>query len=343
MRFGFIGCGLVAQFHGQAVNASEKAELVAVADVVPELAQKFAAQYRCEAAESIEALLARDDIEIVNVLVPNMYHGETAIRVAQAGKHVLVEKPPELTLEKVDAMMKACEEAGVFLGVVLQVRFRKAIEAIKAAIDAGRFGKLLQGDAYMKWYRGPDYYVPGTWRASQAAGAGVIVQHAFHYFDLLQYLLGPVKSVWARTLNLAHPQADLEDTVYAILDFENGAKGLVEGSTAFYPGTDIRIEINGENGTAIMQGERIIEWSFRDDQPEDEAIRAIGSEQIKTAAGGAADFAYFEHQYLIEDVIDAIRQKRPPRVTAASARDTLAIALAMYESGETGRTVELKG
>jgi UDP-N-acetyl-2-amino-2-deoxyglucuronate dehydrogenase len=340
-NFAVIGCGLVSDFHGKAINASPKAELVAAFDLMPERAQAFVEKYGGEAME-LDAMLAREDIDVVNVLTPNAYHEEYVLKAIRAGKHVLVEKPPELTLEKTDGMIREAEKAGVKLGVVLQCRFRTAIEAIKGAIDSGRFGRIIHADAYMKWFRPKEYYLKDGWRSSREQGAGVIIQHAFHYIDLLHHLAGPVDTVFARTNNLFHSQVNLEDTAIAILDYANGAQGIVQASTALYPGTDIRIEINGENGTAIMMGEKILTWAFKDERPEDEEIRKIGSQSAMTAATGAADFGYYEHQWLIEDMVDAIEANRDPRVTCTSARHTLAIALAMYESGDTGRAVKVK-
>lgn len=341
LGFGVIGCGLVSQFHGKAINAAEGARVVVAADMVKERAVQFAQTYGGKALDAIDRLFERDDVDVVSVLTPNAYHEEYVVKAAQAGKHVLVEKPPEMALEKVDRMIAAAEKGGVQLGVVLQCRFRKAIEAIKQAVDEGRFGRLVHGDAYMKWFRSTEYYSRDTWRSSRSQGAGVTIQHAFHYLDLLYHLMGPVQSVWARMTNLAHPHVELEDTAIALFKYANGAQGLLEASTALYPGTDIRIEINGENGTAIMQGERITTWAFKEEQEGDERIRKIGSEAIQTAATGAADFAYFEHQYLIEDMIQAIREGRPPRVTAQSARSSLEIALAMYASADSGREIAL--
>lgn len=341
LGFGVIGCGLVSQFHGKAINAAEGARLVAAADMVKDRAVQFAQTYGGKALDAIDRLFERDDVDVVNVLTPNAYHEEYVVKAAQAGKHVLVEKPPEMALEKVDRMIAAAEKGGVKLGVVLQCRFRKAIEAIKQAVDEGRFGRLVHGDAYMKWFRSTEYYSRDTWRSSRSQGAGVTIQHAFHYLDLLYHLMGSVQSVWARMTNLAHPHVELEDTVIALFKYTNGAQGLLQASTALYPGTDIRIEINGENGTAIMQGERITTWAFKEEQEGDERIRKIGSEAIQTAATGAADFAYFEHQYLIEDMIQAIREDRPPRVTPGSARGSLEIALAMYASADSGREIAL--
>ncbi len=341
LGFGIVGCGLVSQFHGAAINASEQAELVAAFDVNPERLDKFVGQYGGEKAASFEALLEDERIDVINVLTPNAYHAQFAIPAMDAGKHVIVEKPPEMTLEKTDAMIEAAKRNNVKLAISLQVRFRKPIERIKEAIDSGRFGRLLCGDTFMKWFRPTDYYLMDDWRSKREEGAGVTIQHAFHYIDLLYHLVGPVKRVEAKMTNVAHPQVKLEDTLLAFLEYENGAFGVVEASTGLWPGTDIRVEINGENGTAIMQGERMITWEFRDEQPEDEEIRRLGSEQIKTAAGGAADFAYFEHQYLIEDMIRAIVTDTQPRVTAESARGTLELALAMYKSADEGRPVDL--
>ncbi len=341
LGFGIVGCGLVSQFHGAAITASERAELIAAADLDEERLSKFVAEWGGEKAAGFEALLDDERIDVINVLTPNAYHAQFAVPALEAGKHVIVEKPPEMALEKTDAMIAAAEKAGRKLAICLQVRFRRAIEAMRAAIESGRFGRLLEGDVYMKWFRDTEYYLMDDWRSKRDQGAGVTIQHAFHYIDLLHHLLGPVRRVEARMTNLAHPEVQLEDTLKAFLEFESGAEGLVEASTALWPGTDVRVEINGEDGTAIMQGERIDTWRFRDERADDDDIRAIGTEVQATAAGGAADFAHFEHQWLIEDMIDAIAEDRQPRATAASARHSLEIALAMYRSADNDEVVEL--
>jgi len=339
--FGIIGCGLVSAFHGKAINATEEARLVAAVDLDRQRLDNFCAEYGAEAAPSFEAMLADDRIDILNVLTPNAYHAQFAVPAMQAGKHVIIEKPPEMTLEKVDQMIAARDQNGVKCAISLQVRFRKPVEAIKAAIASGRFGRLLHGDTYMKWFRATDYYLMDDWRSKREEGAGVTIQHAFHYIDLLHHLMGEVASVRAYMYNLAHPEVELEDTLLAFLEYGNGAKGVVQGSTALFPGTDVRIEINGENGTAIMQGERIVVWDFKDEQPGDEEIRSVGSEAVKTAAGGAADFAYFEHQYMTQDLLDAIKSDGEPRVTLETARGSLEVALAMYRSADNDEAVSL--
>lgn len=341
LGFGLVGCGLISAFHGKAIQATAGAALIAASDPQQERLDKFCGEYGCEAASSFEALLEDPRIDVINVLTPNAMHAQFAVPAMQAGKHVVIEKPPDMTLEKVDAMIAARDAAGVQCAISLQVRFRKPIQAMYDAIQQGRFGRLYYGGAHMKWFRDTAYYLSDDWRSKRDQGAGVTIQHAFHYIDLLHHLLGEAEAVEARMFNLAHPDVALEDTLQGFIDFQNGAKGLVEASTALWPGTDIRIEINGENGTAIMQGERITTWKFREEQPGDAEMTQIGDAAVKTAAGGAADFAFTEHQYMIEDMCRVIREGGQPWVTLEKARGSLEIALGMYKSADEGGKVEL--
>jgi predicted dehydrogenase len=180
-----------------------------------------------------------------------------------------------------------------------------------------------------------------AWRMSRRSGAGVTIQQAFHYIDLLQYIVGPVARVQARMNNLAHPGIELEDTLLAFVDYSNGAQGVVQASTALWPGTDIRIEVNGENGTAIMMGERIEAWKFRDEREEDATIRQYGSAGVATGATGAADLGFYDHQVVIEDMVAAIERGVSPMITLESARITLEWALAMYQSAKQNVPVDL--
>lgn len=334
LGFGLVGCGLISQFHGKAIKAADGAELIAATDPQADRLQKFCADFGCEAAASFEALLADPRIDVVNVLTPNAMHAEFAVPAMDAGKHVVIEKPPDMTLAKVDAMIAARDRNRVKAGISLQVRFRKPIEAIKGAIDSGRFGRLYYAGGHMKWFRDTAYYFSDDWRSKRDQGAGVTIQHAFHYIDLLHHLMGEVDTVSAKMFNLAHPDVQLEDTLQGFLGFSTGAKGIIEASTALWPGTDVRIEINGEHGTAVMQGERLVTFKFREEQPGDADWLQVGNAAAKTAAGGAADFAFTEHQYMIEDFVRAVNEDGSPRVTLESARGTLEIALAMYESAD---------
>lgn len=339
--FGLVGTGLVAPFHAKALLNSTKGRLVAAVDVNAERLAKFTGEFGCAGYQSLEEMLDNPEIQVINILTPNHLHYQAVMAAAARGKHILVEKPPAMSLREVDEMTAACAKAGVKFGVVLQCRIRKPIQAMRKAIADGRFGRLLHADAYMKWFRSEEYYQMDAWRSSRRSGAGVTIQHAFHYIDLLQYLMGPVKKVYARMNNLAHPAVELEDTLLAMVDYENGAQGIVEASTGLWPGTDIRIEVNGTDGTAIMVGERMTMWKFKDEQPEDDEIRALGSAAVATGATGPADFAFFDHQTVIDDMVDAIRDNREPVITTTAVRPTLEWALAMYQSARDQAPVTL--
>ncbi|MDD2709189.1 MAG: Gfo/Idh/MocA family oxidoreductase [Verrucomicrobiae bacterium] len=340
LGFGILGTGLIAPFHAKSIVGSKGGRLAAFCGHTPEKVKKIAAEYKVKAYMTLEEMLKDPEIDIVNVATPNHLHYEAVLACAAAGKHVLTEKPPAMSLRDTDEMIAACRKAGVKFGCTVQCRVRKAIQAMKKAVDSGRFGKILHADAYMKWFRSADYYHSNPWRSSRQSGAGVTVQHAFHYIDLLQYLIGPARKVQARMGNLAHPDVQLEDTLLAFVDFANGAQGVVQASTALWPGTDVRIEINGVNGTAIMCGEKMVTWKFREERPEDETIRQYGTAAQATAASGPADFGHADHQVLIQDIIDAINENRDVIIPVSSVRPTLEIALAMYQSDARRAPVE---
>ena len=340
IRFGLLGAGLVAPTHAKAIRSAEGCELAAVADPDSPRAEAFAREYSCKAYSSLEQLLADKAIEVICILTPNHLHHAGALAAIAAGKHVLVEKPPALSLPDLDAMVAAAAKAGVKLGIVLQCRVRPPIQAMLAAIDEGRFGRILHADAFMKWFRTTEYYLTTPWRKLKGSGSGVTMHLAFHYIDLLQYLVGPASSVTARMCNLAHPQVELEDTTSALLEYRCGARGVVEASTALWPGQDVLIEIHGENGSAVMAGDHMETWTFRRERPGDEAARKLG-ERAVSAASGPADLGFRDHQAIIEDMADAVRTGKEPLIPAASARPTLELVLAMYQSAATGQTVKL--
>lgn len=341
LGFGILGAGLVSPFHARSIRESSGGRLVAFCDADAERAGKRAAEFDAKAYTDLDRMLEDPEIDAVNVCLPNHLHHEAVLKCAAAGKHVLTEKPPAMSLLHTDDMIDACETAGVKFGCTVQCRVRASIQAVKRAAAAGRFGKLLHADAIMKWFRDTQYYRSDAWRMSRRSGAGVTVQHAFHYIDLLQFIAGPARRVQARMTNLAHPEVPVEDSLLAFIDFAGGAQGVVEASTALWPGTDVRIEINGEKGTAIVSGEQMTTWKFRDTDPEDEAVARLGDAATATAAGGAADFSYLDHKVLIQDLIDAVREDRDVIIPVRSVRPTLEIVLAMYQSAARGTPVSL--
>ena len=240
MGFGLLGTGLIAPFHARAIQASGCARLVAAADLDPDRLAKFTGQFSCRGYASLEQMIQDPEIQAINVLTPNHLHTAAVLLAARAGKHLLIEKPPAMSLREMDAMEDAGKSGKVKIGVLLQCRTRRPVQAIRKAIDAGRFGKIYHADAIMKWFRSSEYYQMDAWRMSRRSGAGVTIQQAFHYIDLLQYLVGSVRRVDARMTNLAHPAIPLEDTLLAFVTYMNGAQGVVEASTALWPGTDVK-------------------------------------------------------------------------------------------------------
>lgn len=338
--FGIVGGGLIAPFHLNAIKDAANGRGVGIFDINKENARKMADQFDLKIYESLEELLADAEVQVVCVATPNHLHRDVVVAAAEAGKHVLTEKPPAMSLVETDEMIAACEKAGVKLGCFVQCRIRKAIQAMKQAVDSGRFGTLLRADAYMKWFRPQEYYTSDGWRGQRQSGSGVTVAQGFHYIDLLQYLAGAAVRVEAKMENLNHPGIALEDDTVAFVEYANGARGIIQLSTALWPGTDIRIELNGTEGTAIMVGETIETWKFKDERPEDEAIRNLGDASQATGAGGAADFGHVDHTVVVQDMIDCVGTDNEVVIPVKEVRPSLEIILALYQSARRGAAVE---
>ncbi len=340
--FGILGAGMISGIHADALRKSDKAELVAVCDVREEFARKLVDDYAPEAKiySDFDAMLADPAVEVVNIVTPNHLHTQFVLKAAAAGKHVLCEKPPAMSLAETDQMIEACAKAGVKFGIFVQSRMREPMRYIREALEAGRFGKVLRIDVQMKWFRNADYYKMDAWRSNRKCGAGVTIQHAFHYLDLMQYLMGRGAKVYAEMRNLAHPEVHLEDTLDGEIVFANGVRGYIQASTALWPGNDVRLELYGTEGTAVMSGTSMNVWKFKDEKPEDEVIRKSGS-SAATAGGDPKALPSEDHQYVIDDCVDAIRENREVCIPCSSVRGTLEIALGMYKSDKEKQAVEL--
>jgi predicted dehydrogenase len=334
---------MISGLHGDALKNSKKADLVAVCDVMRERAAKLAGDFAADVKvyTELDEMLADPKVEVVSIVTPNHLHTEAVLAAAAKGKHVLCEKPPAMSLADTDRMIEACDAANRKFGIFVQCRVRQPIRQIRKALDRGRFGRLLRADAVMKWYRSTDYYLADPWRSQRKSGAGVTIQHAFHYIDLLLYLAGEAESVQARMCNLAHPEVELEDTLEAFIRFKSGAVGSVNASTALWPGTDVRIEIYGEKGAAIMEGAAFSLWKFQDELPEDETIRGAGDAGQATAGSSPTALASIDHQVVIDDFVDAIAEDRDVAIPCRTVRPSLELALALYKSDRLGRPVSL--
>lgn len=342
--FGIIGCGLISKFHARAIADVPGAELVACYDTVPEAADRLAAETGCKPYHSLEAFLADPRVEVVTVATPSGAHMEPAVAAARAGKHVIVEKPLEITLERCDAIIQACEQSDVVLSTIFPSRFHDVSQLFKRAVDQGRFGRLVLGDAYVKWWRTQQYYDSGAWRGTwELDGGGALMNQAIHSVDLLLWFMGPVEEVRADFALLGHERIAVEDVAVATLRFANGALGTIEATTAAFPGHKKRIEIHGTKGGAVMEEEDIVFWQFAESAPEDEQVLRKMAERT-SGTGGAADPAaigHHGHARQFADVLRAIQTGSKPLIDGYEGRRSVEVILAIYLSAERGMPVRL--
>lgn len=344
MGFGIVGTGMIAHFHAKAIQSMANGRIVACFNQNVDKAQAFAAEYGCTAYSTLDELLADQEVGIVTICTPSGAHRDPAIAAANAGKHVVVEKPLEITLQRCDDIISACDKNGVKLCTIFPSRFSAANIALKEAIDAGRFGRLTLGDTYVKWWRTQEYYDGGGWRGTWALdGGGAFMNQAIHNVDLLCWLMGDVTEIAGFTGTLAHERIEVEDVGVACLKFANGAIGVMEATTAAWPGLLKKTEIHGSKGTVIVEQDSILRWEFADEKAEDAEIRSrLGANSA--SSGGAADpkaISFVGHQMQLEDFVDAICTGRQPRVDGAEGRKSVEIILAIYEAAKTGRSQRL--
>ncbi|WOO39973.1 Gfo/Idh/MocA family oxidoreductase [Rubellicoccus peritrichatus] len=339
MKFGIIGTGMVADFHAKAIQAMDGGELFGVASSSYERAQPFVDKHKCKAYASAEELLAQSELDIVTIATPSGAHYDPAMAAIAAGKHVIVEKPLEITTQRIDEMKSAAAQAGVTLAAILNRRFHPAMDAFKKAIDNGRFGRLTSASAYIKWYRNQAYYDSAAWRGTWALdGGGVLINQSIHTIDILLHLAGPVKSVQASTACLAHENIEVEDIGAALLEFENGALGVIEGSTCSWSkdGHPARVQIAGTEGSVFLADDAFEIWDFMKEEPDDAFVHA--NLMKGSAAGlGANDpnaMGFQQHQHNFEEVVQAIREGREPSTSVNDARRSVELIRAIYESAQ---------
>lgn len=344
--YGLIGCGAIAPVHARSLAEIREARLVAVSDVVESSARRLAEQYGAVPYTDYREMIQRDDIHVVSLCVPSGLRVEIAEACAAAGKHILAEKPLEVTVERIDRMIRAADQAGVRLGCVFQSRFAEGAQRTRHALEAGRFGKLVLGDAYIKWYRSQEYYRSGAWRGTRRLdGGGALMNQGIHQVDLLLWYMGDVRTVTAQTALLGHVDLEVEDLACVLLTFENGAMGVIEASTAIWPGHDARIEIHGTDGSAVLESGEIRFWQFREEIPEDAVVRErLGKEaELGSGAGDPLrDLKHEGHRRQIQDFVRAVIEGRPPLVEGREARRAVEVVEAAYRSAETGCTVSLR-
>jgi len=341
--WGIIGCGMIAKFHAKAIAEMKGSRLVACYSRDPAKGAEFAKISGCKAYSDLSAMLADPDLDIVTICTPSGAHLEPGIAAARAGKHVLVEKPLEVTTARCDKLIETCDKAGVRLGTIFPSRFHRSAQLLKGAVDANRFGSIALAAAYVKWFRTQQYYDSGKWRGTwKLDGGGALMNQAIHSVDLLLWLMGPVKSLSAMTALRAHERIEVEDAATSVLEFESGALGSIEATTAAYPGALKRVEIAGSTGYAILEEEALIKWDFAKATKSDAKIQ--DGMKLNTTGGGASDPAaigHKAHQSLFEDFVKSLKKGTPNLIDGMEGRKSVELITAIYRSAKTGKKVTL--
>ncbi len=342
--FGIIGTGMISEFHAKAINDLPNGKLVAVFSRSAERAEKFANERGIKAYSQLDKFLDDPDIDVVTICTPSGAHMEPTIEAAKHGKHVLCEKPIEVTLERIDKMIEAHERVGTKLGGIFNSRFEPVNQMLKKTIAAGRLGKITCAGGYIPWYRTQQYYDEGGWKGTMRYdGGGAMMNQSTHTIDLLQWLVGiPIKRISAFTALLGHKNIEVEDTAVAALEFENGALGVLFGTTAMYPGLPARVEIGGVGGTIVSESTCLKVFEFADKTEEDEKILSEFGQP--PAASGSTDpkaISHENHTRNFADFLKALDENKTPALDGREARKAVQIVLGIYESAKTGKIVEL--
>ncbi|MFV0416914.1 MAG: Gfo/Idh/MocA family protein [Chthoniobacterales bacterium] len=343
VNFAIIGTGSIADFHAAGIKDAKDTRLHSVFNRSFDKAKAFAEKHQTRACSSLEELLSAPELDAVCITSPSGTHAEAAVAALNAGKHILCEKPLDISLERVDAILDAANSSGKILAAVFQSRLAPNAMRLKKAIDAGRFGKITFASCHVKWWRDQPYYdaspVRGTWASD---GGGCLMNQGIHAIDTLQWLVGKPVEVSAMIDTIAHENIEVEDVAAATLRFANGALGVVEGATAAWPGFQKRIEIAGDKGSAVLEDDSLTTWNFQDEQPEDKAILAEGDDKIM--GSGSSDpraISTEGHRLLIDDLAEAIRTNGQPAISGPDARNAVEIILAIYQSARERRFVTL--
>ncbi|MGM0520205.1 MAG: Gfo/Idh/MocA family protein [Campylobacterota bacterium] len=340
LKFALVGCGRIAKKHSEllGLNQIKNASLVAVCDIDKEKAKKIGEQFNVPYYTDMDAMMQKESIDVVSVLTESGYHAKHVINLAKYGKHIVVEKPMALTLDDADDMIRACDENSCKLFVVKQNRFNVPVVKLREAMDEKRFGKLVLGTVRVRWSRNQDYYDQAWWRGRWDMDGGVLTNQASHHVDLLEYMMGDVESVFAKSTT-ALVNIEAEDTAIVTLKFRNGALGIIEATTAVRP-KDLEgsISILGETGTVEIGGfavNKMLHWNFTHKKDGDDEVMEKYSVNPPNVYG-------FGHQAYYEHVVDSILNNKKHLVDGLVGRKSLELISAIYESIETGKEVFLR-
>ncbi len=343
---GIWGTGMIAEFHAQALAEIPNAKLVAAHNRTVEKGKAFAAKHRIAYAETPEALLSNPSIHAVCLCTPSGDHLGPALACAQAGKHVIVEKPLEVTLARCDEMIAACKKAAVQIGGILPRRFGAGAVALKAAIKTQRFGKITLASALIPWWRSQEYYDSAAWRGTQQFdGGGALMNQGIHTIDLLLWLLGPATRVSATMGLMAHKNIEVEDVAAGWIEFANGARATIAGSTACWSkeGFPAEIRIHGTTGSAILRDDQLAAFEFASPLPTDAGHISLNENLKGAGANDPKAIGHAWHKANLSEIIDALIAGREPAINGAEGRKAVELILALYQSARNnGAPTDIK-
>ena len=333
-NFAILGCGAVAGLHATAIKNMDRGNLYAVCSTNYEKAKKFASDRGCIAYQTLNELLNDSNVDIVCICTPSGLHCEHAVMVANAKKHIIIEKPMAITDAQIQNIISAVKENGVKCEVVTQFRFSNSVKKLKNYIDSGKLGKIYHADFKLPYYRGQDYYDKGAWRGTKELdGGGALMNQGIHGVDVIQYLMGGIKSVYADCRTMGR-NIEVEDSVNALIEYENGAIGVIQATTLAYSGFGKTIEVTAEKGSVVIKEDAIEVW----DVMGEDSIKNDNITNIKAGADPMAiPFEY--HKIQFEDLIDAIENNRAPIVDECQGEIPVKVILAIYKSSKENRKV----
>lgn len=337
VRFAIAGCGVISKTHADCIARLPGAVLAACCDSNAQKLRSFCNAYGCRGYVNLDDLMDQEDVDVVAVLTPSGLHAQIGLSALSRGKHILMEKPLEITMEKAQMLVQSARKAGRILCCISQHRFDHGIAALKSAIQAGELGRLSFGACHTKWFRSQEYYDSADWRGTwQWDGGGALMNQSIHYVDLLRYLMGEAEEVFAYCATRAH-DIEVEDVAAAVVRFRSGAVGMIEGNTAAWPGYYTRLDIYGNDGSVVIQDDKVISWHMKSQKA---YVPPQGGGGPITASSSAA-LSLDAHYRQYEDLIGAVREEREPLVNGEDALASLALVLAVYESARTGKPVRL--
>lgn len=328
MKFGILGCGMIANIHADAIKNIENATLVGVADNYFEFAEKFAVKHGVKAYANYQEMLADEDIDVVCICTPSCFHSSNAIEAMSAGKHVVLEKPMALSTKDADEVIKVSEKTGKLVTVICQLRFSADIQRVKKLIENNAFGRITLCSLYMKYYRSREYYASSNWKGTlKFDGGGALMNQGIHGIDLLEYMVGDIKDIQGKIRTLSH-QIEVEDTAVAMIEFKNGALGVIEGSTCAYPGFERKIEIHGDKGYVVLIENNIAKLMI------DGQEQAVADFDVIATASDPSAVQSAMHKLQIENLIDAIEGKKKLLINCKEGRKAVRVIEEIYQSSK---------